>query len=120
MSKARIDDQAEYRHPAAARRAARAGRLTGYTSRCAAGYVQANLAILPACYAEDFLRFCLRNPQPCPVLDVAEPGDFALPRLGCDLDIRTDVPAYRVFRDGELVEEVADISDHWRDDLVTF
>jgi len=120
MSKAGMSDQAEYHRPTAARRAARTGRLTGYTSRCAPGYVQANLAILPASYAEDFLRFCQRNPQPCPLLDVSEPGDFTLPRLARDLDIRTDVPAYRVFRDGELTEEVADISQHWRDDLVTF
>jgi uncharacterized protein YcsI (UPF0317 family) len=120
MAYAEIDRERELHDPAVARRAARTGRLKGYTSRCAPGYVQANLAILPAAYAEEFLRFCQRNPQPCPLLDVSEPGDFRLPRLGKDLDLRTDVPAYRVFRDGELVEEVADISALWRDDLVAF
>lgn len=110
----------ELADPRAARLAARSGRLTGYTSRCAPGYVQANLAILPAMYAEEFLRFCQRNPQPCPLLDVSEPGDPTLPRLAGDLDIRTDVPAYRIFKDGAFVEDVTDISSYWRDDLVVF
>jgi uncharacterized protein YcsI (UPF0317 family) len=110
----------EWADPFAARQGAREGRLTGYTSRCAPGHVQANLAILPAAYAEDFLRFCLRNPFPCPLLDVSEPGNPYLPRLGKDLDIRTDVPAYYIFRDGEMVEEVTDISSVWQKDLVTF
>lgn len=106
--------------PVAARHAARAGRLTGYTALCAPGYVQANLAILPAEYATDFLRFCQRNPQPCPLLEMSEPGDPCLPRLGQDLDIRTDVPAYYLYKDGEFVGETTDITAHWRDDLVTF
>jgi uncharacterized protein YcsI (UPF0317 family) len=110
----------ELADPRLVRRAIRSGRLTGYTPRCAPGYVQANLAILPAAFSEEFLRFCQRNPQPCPLLDVSEPGDHTLPRLAEDLDIRTDVPAYRIFKDGELVDEVADISSLWRDDLVIF
>ncbi len=112
--------EVELQDPAAVRQAARSGRLTGYTPRCAPGYVQANLAILPLAYAEDFLRFCLRNPQPCPLLDVSEPGDPTLPRLARDLDIRTDVPKYYIFRDGVFAEEVDDISKYWQPDLVTF
>src|SRR4051812_39456592 len=115
-----MPDALELPASAAARRAAREGRLTGYTARCAPGHVQANLAILPAAYAEDFMRFCQRNPFPCPLLDVSEPGDPRLPRLGEDLDIRTDVPAYYVFRDGEMAGETTDITSLWRDDLVTF
>jgi uncharacterized protein YcsI (UPF0317 family) len=111
---------AEYATPSAARAAARAGRLRGYTSRCAPAYMQANLAILPAVDAEEFLRFCQRNPQPCPLLDVSEPGEFRLSRLGAELDIRSDVPAYYVFREGEFIDEVHDIFSYWRDDLVTF
>jgi uncharacterized protein YcsI (UPF0317 family) len=76
--------------------------------------------ILPAELANDFLRFCQLNPKPCPLIATSNsPGDFTLPPLG-DVDIRTDVPSYRVFRDGELVEERVDISALWRDDLVTF
>ena len=71
----------ELADPRSARRAIRSGQMTGYTPRCAPGYVQANLAILPAAFAEEFLRFCQRNPQPCPLLDVSEPGDPTLPRL---------------------------------------
>lgn len=103
-----------------ARQAIRAGLWSGHTSGTAPHYVQGNVVILPEALANDFLRFCQRNPKPCPLLAVSEPGDPALPRLGADLDIRTDVPLYRVWRHGELVEEVSDIRDLWRDDLVSF
>jgi uncharacterized protein YcsI (UPF0317 family) len=102
------------------RHAARAGRLTGDTSGLAPGFVQGNLAILPADLAADFLRFCVANPKPCPVLAVAEPGSPLLPSLGADLDIRTDVPRYRVWRDGVLAGEPTDLNAVWRDDLVAF
>jgi uncharacterized protein YcsI (UPF0317 family) len=70
--------------------------------------------------AADFHRFCFNNPKPCPLLALSEPGNPRLPRLGADLDIRTDVPRYRVFREGEIIDEPYDIRGHWRDDLVTF
>ena len=105
--------------PAAARAAFRAGQVRP-TCGVAQGYAQANLMILPKEQAFDFLLFAQRNPKPCPLLGVSEPGDPRLPNLGEDLDIRTDVPAYRIWRNGELVEEVTDIRDCWRDDLVTF
>jgi uncharacterized protein YcsI (UPF0317 family) len=104
----------------AARLAARAGGFTGQTASVAPGYVQGNLAILPEDLAGHFLRFCHLNPKPCPLLAASAPGDFRLPTLAEDLDIRTDLPRYRVFRRGELVEEPADIRGHWRDDLVAF
>lgn len=107
-------------NPHAVRLAARAGVLTGHTANLAPGRVQANLAILPAGLAHDFLRFCQRNPKPCPLVAVSEPGDPMLPMLGRDVDIRTDVPRYRVWRDGALVDEPTDIRDLWRDDLVAF
>ncbi|MGL5114397.1 MAG: putative hydro-lyase [Beijerinckiaceae bacterium] len=106
--------------PADVRRAARAGALDGPTSGLAHGFVQANLAILPAEVASDFLRFCQRNPKPCPVVGMTEPGDPRLAALGADLDIRTDVPRYRIWRDGVAAEEPTDLLSHWRDDLVTF
>jgi len=99
---------------------ARTGKLTGPTASLAPGHVQANLAILPKDLATDFLRFCQKNPRPCPLLAVSEPGDASLPELGVDIDIRTDVPRYRVWRRGELVAEPTDVRDLWRDDLVSF
>jgi len=102
------------------RAAARAGRLRGQTAGLAPGHVQGNLVILPESLAFDFLRYCVRNPRPCPVIGVGEPGDPAMPTLGGDIDIRSDLPLYRVWRDGELVEEVADVRALWRDDLVAF
>jgi uncharacterized protein YcsI (UPF0317 family) len=104
----------------AVRLAARAGRLTTHTSSLAPGFVQGNLAILPATLADDFLRFCQRNPKPCPVIGMSEPGSPFVPELGRDLDLRTDLPRYRIWRHGELVEEPTDVLDAWRDDLVAF
>ncbi|OAD15578.1 putative hydro-lyase [Achromobacter insolitus] len=103
-----------------ARMDARSGKLTGPTANLAPGHVQANLAILPRVLAADFLHFCQRNPKPCPLLAMSEPGDPALPELGYDIDIRTDIPRYRVWQNGELVAEPADVRDIWRDDLVSF
>jgi uncharacterized protein YcsI (UPF0317 family) len=103
-----------------ARLAIRSGEWTSHTSGLAEGYVQGNVVILPRREADDFLRFCQRNPKPCPVLAVSEPGQPQLPSLGADLDIRTDVPRYRVWREGELVEEPTDIRALWQGDLVSF
>ncbi|HSK39815.1 MAG TPA: putative hydro-lyase [Arenibaculum sp.] len=98
----------------------RSGRFSGPTSGQAPGYLQGNLAILPDRMAADFLRYCVRNPKPCPLLAVGEPGEPVLAGLGCGLDVRTDLPGYRVFRDGEHVASPADLLSDWRDDLVTF
>ncbi len=98
----------------------RAKALTGPTGALAPGYAQANLAILPKALADDFLRFCQRNPRPCPLLAVSEPGDPRLPALGEDLDIRTDLARFRVWRDGRVAEVPGDLLALWRDDLVVF
>jgi uncharacterized protein YcsI (UPF0317 family) len=98
----------------------RQGAWQSHTSGLASDHVQGNLVILPEAQAGDFLRFCQRNPKPCPVLAVSEPGQPQLPGLGDDIDIRTDVPQYRVWRHGEMVSETPDITALWRDDLVSF
>src|ERR1700760_1290470 len=85
-----------------ARLAARGARFKGQTAGVAPGYVQGNLAILPGNVAGDFLRFCQLNPKPCPLLAASSPGDARLPSLGPDLDIRTDIGRYRVWRNGEV------------------
>ncbi|WP_347486013.1 putative hydro-lyase [Vandammella animalimorsus] len=102
------------------RHAARSGRLTAPTAGLAPGHVQVNLVILPQALAADFLRFCQRNPKACPLLAVSEPGDWRLPELGADLDLRSDVPRYRVWSRGELVAEPTQLGPYWRDDLVSF
>jgi uncharacterized protein YcsI (UPF0317 family) len=102
------------------RLAARAGRLTGPTAGLTPGFVQGNLVVVPNDVAADFARFCQRNPKPCPVIGMTEPGVPNVPALGADLDLRTDLPRYRVWRNGELAEEVADVRHLWRDDLVGF
>ena len=104
----------------AIRQRIRRGEITGHTSGLAPGCVQGNVVILPADLASDFLRFCQANPKPCPLLAVSEPGDPSLPSLGRDIDMRSDVPRYRVFRNGAMVEEPTDIGHLWRNDLVSF
>ena len=103
-----------------ARLSVRAGRHRGQTAGLAPGFVQGNLAILPQVIAADFLRFCQLNPKPCPLIGTSAPGDPRLPELGADLDIRTDLPRYRVWRHGEMAAEPEDITEFWRDDLVSF
>lgn len=110
----------ETHSPAALRQRIRSGAHRGPTSGLAPGYVQCNIVMLPEAWAGDFLRFCQANPKPCPVVALSPaPGDPGLPLLG-DIDIRSDVPSYRVFRDGQWVDELNDIHDLWQDDLVTF
>lgn len=106
--------------PAELRARIRSGEFRGNTSGLAAGYVQCNLVILPAAWATDFLRFCQANPRPCPLLACTTiAGDTGLPGLGA-IDLRSDLPAYRVFRDGALVEERQDITALWQDDFMAF
>lgn len=99
---------------------ARSGELTSPTAGLAYGFVQANLVVLPAAQAMDFLLFCQRNPKPCPLLGVSSPGALNFPGLGADLNIATDVPRYRVWENGELVAQCNDVTSYWRDDLVSF
>jgi len=106
--------------PQALRQRIRTGAHSSPTTGFAADYVQANLMILPQSLAAEFLLFCQRNPKPCPLIAVSEPGQYLLDEVGLDLDIRTDVPRYRVWQHGQITAEVTDITDYWRADLVSF
>jgi uncharacterized protein YcsI (UPF0317 family) len=102
------------------RRQARSGEWTAPTPGLALGFVQANLVVVPRDLAFDFLLFCQRNPRPCPLLDVTEPGSAEPHLVAPDADVRDDLPRYRVWRNGELVEEPTSLRPWWRDDLVGF
>jgi len=106
--------------PAEARTAIRAGGWTGITTGLCGGYVQANLAILPAALAAEFTDFCRANPRPLPLLEVTEPGVPDRLRTAPGADLRTDVPRYRVYRHGVLDSEPTSIEALWRDDFVAF
>ncbi|MDB9724561.1 putative hydro-lyase [bacterium] len=106
--------------PVQLRHAIRSGEHVGNTSGFCQGFVQCNLVILPADAAADFLKFCEANPKPCPLIAMSEPGASNIPKLGTDLDIRTDIPSYKVFENGIVTQEINDISELWRDDLVAF
>ena len=97
--------------------AAHSGQWKRATHGLARGYLQANMAIVPERHAFDFLRFCQRNPKPCPIIEVTDPKmRMAAPGS----EVRFDLPGYRVFRDGAIVAEVSDISNYWRKDSVAF
>ncbi|MDR1515042.1 MAG: putative hydro-lyase [Synergistaceae bacterium] len=98
----------------------RSGEWSAPTSGLSLGHVQANMIILPKDWAYDFLLYAVRNPKPCPILDVTEAGDPEPKLIAPGADVRTDLPKYRVWRDGELVSEPADIKAEWRGDLVAF
>src|SRR5438132_5342293 len=102
------------------RRAAARGELTGPTPGLAPGYIQANLVLVPRDLAFDFLLFCQRNPKPCPLLEVTEPGNPEPKLVAPGADLRTDLPRYRIYRSGKLVDEPTDLHGWWRDDLVAF
>lgn len=106
--------------PGEARARILSGEHTGPTVGLAPGYAQANLVTLPEEYAFDFLKFCVRNPKPCPVLEVTDAGS-PTPRITApEADLRTDIPRYRIYENGELADEPVDISSYWRGDLVSF
>ena len=92
----------------------RRGEFTDVTAVACRGYVQANVAIVSKDYAFDFLLFCHRNPQAFYVIDVTEPGDPHPKLVAPEVDLRTDLPRYRVFQDGELIEEPTDIIKYRR------
>jgi uncharacterized protein YcsI (UPF0317 family) len=102
------------------RAAIRAGEWDGPTAALAPGFTQANLVALPRADAFDFLRFCVANPRPCPLLEVLEPGSAEPVETAPGADLRTDLPRYLVHRDGEVVDELEDAREVWRDDLVAF
>ena len=109
-----------YSTPRDLRLAIRAGEFNGQTSGQAPGYTQGNLAVLPRSHAADFLRYCQLNPRPCPIIGMSEPGNPAIPALGADLDIRTDITRYCLWENGEYKGELADLKGVWRDDSVAF
>src|SRR5205814_2882494 len=108
------------RHPREIRADIRSSKLSSVTAGLGEGYVQANLAVLPKDYAYDFLLFCQRNPRPCPLLEVTDVGSVEPTAVAPGADLRTDLPRYRIYKDGELAEELIDVTPYWRDDLVAF
>ncbi len=107
-------------NPREIREAIRRGELSRPTCGIAPGYAQANLVILPSKFAFDFFLFCQRNPKPCPILEVLEPGEYEPTLTTPGADIRVDVPKYRIYENGELVSEEEDITRYWSGDMVSF
>ena len=98
----------------------RAGRFTGSTAGFCEGLIQANVVILPADFAEPFVEYCYLNPKPCPLIALGDKGNPLLTNAGPDIDIRSDVPRYIVYKDGVLATELNSVSDIWQDDFVPF
>lgn len=106
--------------PAKVRELIREGKITGPTAGMCAGYAQANLAVMPKELAYDFLLFTQRNPKSCPILEVSDVGSRELKYIAKGADIARDIPKYRVYEKGVLTGEYTDVSDFWREDLVSF
>ncbi len=106
--------------PREIREAVRSGKLTRTSRGMAPGYTQASLVVLPSKYAYDFLVFAQRNPKPCPILEVLDKGSYESVTAAPGADVRTDLPKYRVYRDGAVECEVTDVKDYWSNDLVAF
>ena len=107
-------------NPREVRNLIRQEKITGQTSGMCSGFAQANLCILPKKYAYDFLLFCQRNQKSCPLLEVSDTGSRFLKTSAEDCDIAKDLPKYRIWKNGQLVQECTDVSAFWREDLVTF
>lgn len=107
-------------HPQEVKKLIRAGKIDFQTSGMCTGYAQANLCILPKDYAFDFLLFCMRNPKPCPILEVGDVGSREFKAMASEGDVCTDFPKYRIWKNGVLEKEVTDISEYWQDDFVYF
>ncbi len=106
--------------PKEARALIRKGEWQKSTASLALGYAQANLVILPDRHAFDFLLFCQRNPKPCPLLEVLEPGKYITEFLAPGADITTDLPLYNIYRNGRLNATMQNVEDLWQEDFVTF
>lgn len=109
-----------YLEPAEVRAAARRGEWRGTTAGHCPAYQQANLVVLPALLAPAFASFCSRNPKACPLLEIMPPGDPYPRTTAREADLRTDLPAYRVYREGRLADRVGDLGSLWSDGLVAF
>ena len=105
--------------PQQLRQLIRSCKWTTPTSGAASGYLQANLVMLPAEEAFNFLLFCVRNPKPCPILDVLEPGQVE-PIIAPGADLRTDLPRYKIFENGDYITDVENVSDYFSEDMVSF
>jgi uncharacterized protein YcsI (UPF0317 family) len=105
--------------PAELRNLIRKGEWPRPTTGLAPGYLQANLVMLPREHAFPFLLFCVRNPKPCPVLDVLEPGQVQ-PAIAPGADLRTDLPKYRVYERGIFKAEVEEVTSLFHEGMVSF
>ncbi|MFN0105315.1 MAG: D-glutamate cyclase family protein [Bryobacteraceae bacterium] len=107
-------------HPRDFRQACREGRYSGTTRGVAMGYLQCNLVMIREPFAYDFLLYCQRNQQACPVIEVLDAGDPTPHLTAPGADLRTDLPRYAVYRDGRRLEDVTDASALWQKDFVSF
>ena len=108
------------KNPKQIRRLIRKNELTGSTAGLAPGFIQCNLLILADRYADEFAAYCAQNPKVCPIISRTKPGEFILTDLGEDLDLRTDLGGYCIFKRGKVIQESNSIKEIWQDDFVSF
>ena len=106
--------------PAELRAMFRTGELCIPTAGLCPGHLQGNLVILHRKYADDFLTFMKQNPKPCPILEVFDQGTPISRKMAPGADITTDIPLYRIYRDGVMTDELKDVSEYWTPDMMGF
>ncbi|MBR72356.1 MAG: DUF1445 domain-containing protein [Rhodospirillaceae bacterium] len=109
-----------FKTPKDLRFACRQGSYKGPTSGHALGFIQTNLVILEDSDANEFETYCQKNSKACPILEVLKSGNTQPKKLAPDADISTDLPLYKIFKSGELSEELTNIKDIWQANFVTF
>jgi len=106
--------------PYEVRLACRENRIDFFPSLAVSGYLCVNLVTMDADYADDFAEFCRRNPRPCPLLGTTAPGQTDAPEFGRDIDLRTDLRSYDVYREGRKVATRQEVGDLFTDRSVSF
>lgn len=122
-TKAQCEEAASvsFNTPQEFRQAVRSGQFTGPTNGVCPGYMQCNLVVLEEGQeSSNFLLFCQRNKKACPLIEVCDVGNPSAEAIAAGSDLRTDIPKYRIYRNGKFDEEVEDVRPYWTEKSVAF
>ena len=102
------------------RKRIRLEQYNNHTSGLAANKLQANIVILPNEYSNDFYKFCKLNAKACPLVGQTKLNNPYFETLGDDIDIRSDVPLYNIYKNVNLISSTLNIKEYWNDNFIAF